>query len=85
MDLISAYKILNCRSQVNGGGLFSVVCSNRIRSNRLKLEHTEFHANTRGRWNRLLRKAVESPSLDVFKTHLDAYLCNYYREPLDDL
>ena len=27
-------------------------------------------------WNRLHREAVESPSMEIFKTHLDAYLCD---------
>ena len=26
-------------------------------------------------WNRLPREAVESPSVEIFKTRLDAYLC----------
>jgi len=26
--------------------------------------------------NRLPREVAESPSVEIFKTHLDAYLCN---------
>jgi len=59
-----------------------VVPSNRTRGNGHKLEHGKFYTNTRmnfitvrvtEHWNRLPRGAVKSPSLEVFKTHLDAF------------
>lgn len=49
-----------------------------------KQEHRKFHLNmrksffivkVREHWNRLLRKVMESP-LEVFKTCLNAFLCN---------
>lgn len=27
-------------------------------------------------WNRLPRETVQSPSLEIFRIHLDAYLCD---------
>ncbi|KGL74811.1 hypothetical protein N309_09726, partial [Tinamus guttatus] len=48
-----------------------------------KLKHQTFHRNLRKKfltvmvtepWNRLPREVVESPSLDIFKTCLDAVL-----------
>lgn len=39
----------------------------------LYLEDTEH-------WDKLPSGAAESPSLEIFTTHLDAFLCNYCRE-----
>ncbi|GAB0181284.1 hypothetical protein GRJ2_000593700 [Grus japonensis] len=84
-DLINAYKYLKAGCQDDATGLFSVVPSDRTRDNRHKLEHRKFHLNMRKsiftlrvtkHWNRLPRDVVESPSLERFKTHLDAILCN---------
>jgi len=66
-------------------GLFLEVCSNRTRSSGLKLAHRKFHTNMwknffmvrlTEHWNRLPREVVESPSVEILKTHLDTYMCN---------
>ena len=62
----------------------SVMCSDKTRSNVQKLERMLFHTNMQknfftlrvmDHWNSLHREAVESP-LEIFKTHLDAQLCD---------
>ncbi|KFP29470.1 hypothetical protein N325_01923, partial [Colius striatus] len=79
-DLINIYKYLKGECQEVGTFLFSIVDSNRTRDNGMKLEHKKFHLNIRKnyftvrvteQWHRLPRGVVESPSLEVFKTHLD--------------
>ena len=64
--------------------LFSVVHTIKIRINGLKLEHRMFLTNmwknsfmirVMEHWNKLPSEVVESP-MEIFKTHLDAYLCN---------
>ncbi|KFV73888.1 hypothetical protein N308_09592, partial [Struthio camelus australis] len=50
-----------------------------------KLNHRRFHLNLRRNfftvrvtehWKRLPREVVESPLLEIFKTHPDAILCS---------
>ncbi|PKU40735.1 hypothetical protein llap_8952 [Limosa lapponica baueri] len=84
-DLINAYKYLKGGLKEDGAGHFTVVPSDRTRSNRHKLEHRKFHSNMRKNffpvrvaepWNRLPREVVESFSLEIFKNRLDAVLSN---------
>jgi len=62
-----------------------VVPSDRTRDNKHKLKHRKFRLTMRKnffplrvmeRWNRLPREAVDSPSLEIFKTRLDKVLCS---------
>jgi len=80
-----SYKYLKGGCQEDGAILFSVVPSNRTRDNKLKLKHRNFHLNIRKNfftsrvtehWNRLHRGVVEFPSLEIFKTCLNAVLCS---------
>jgi len=82
-DLINAYKYLQGGGQEDRARLFPVVPSDRTRGNGHKLKQRKLQLNPRKNffplrvpepWPRLPREAVESPSLQIFKTCLDEVL-----------
>lgn len=56
--------------------LFSVVPKDRTRDNRQKLKHRKHSVRVTKHWHKLPREVVESPSLELFKSHLDLVLGN---------
>ena len=85
-DLINVCKYLKGGGrQMDEARPSCVMCSNRTRSNDLKLEHRKFHTNMQKNffkvrvtehWSRLPRELVESPPMEIIKIHLDTDLCD---------
>ena len=82
-DLIAHFKYLKSDYSESGFGLFSLVTDDRMRGNGLTLRQGSFRLEIRKNFfigrvvkhrNRLPREMVESPSLSVFKNHLNVEL-----------
>jgi len=85
-DHINIYKYLEGGCKEGRARLFAVVPSDRTGGSGHKLKHRRFPLNIRKHffivrvtknWHRLPGEAVESPSLEIFKSHLLMVLGNH--------
>jgi len=84
-DLIAAFQYLKGACKKAGEGLLTRACKDRTRGSGFKLEKGRFRLDVRKKlfalrvarhWKRSSRKAVDAPSLAVFKARLDGALSN---------
>jgi len=84
-DIIATFQYLNGAYRKAGEGLSKRACSDRMRGNVFKLDEGRFRLDIRKKfltvrvvrhWNRLPRKAVNAPSLKMFKARMVGALCN---------
>jgi len=83
--LIAAFQYLKGVCRKGGGGLFTRVYSDRTSGKDYKLKEGRFRLAIRKKfftmrvvkhWTRLLREAVDAPSVEVFKVRSDGTLSN---------
>ena len=73
-DQINVYKYLKGTGrQMHESRLFLVVCRDRARVHN-NMQKNFFMVRITEHWNSLPREVVKPPSMEIFKTWLDAYL-----------